>query len=170
MKKLMVLAIATALSLLSLSDEWMTYDEQIVAPPATTKETVDVDAIITETVKVIHDEGWTAADVADAIRSLRGLYLRDNSTKEGRVRWHGKVVTTSVDTNTLVRTTIHEDGETFQDPAKVKTPLDTAKAQLAKLPKRTMTTNGVPAALAAARKRIGDAAVSNVTVRISAGQ
>lgn len=170
MKKLMVLAIATALSLLSLSDEWMTYDEQIVAPPATTKETVDVDAIITETVKVIHEEGWTAADVADAIRSLRGLYLRDNATKAGRMRWHGKEVTTSVNANTLMRTTIHEDGEVFVDGPIVITPQDSVNAYNARLPKRTMTTNGVPAALAAARKRIGDAAVSNVTVRISAGQ
>ena len=32
------------------------------------------------------------------------------------------------------------------------------------------TKNMVTAALAAARKRIGDAAVSNVTVRLSAGQ
>ena len=170
MKKLMVLAIATALSLLSLSDEWMTYDEQIVAPPATPNETVDVDAIITETVKVIHEEGWTAADVADAIRSLRGLYLRDNATTAGRMRWHGKVVTTSVDTNTLMRTTIHEDGEAFVDGPIVITPQDSVNAYNARLPKRTMTTNGVPAALAAARKRIGDAAVSNGTIRISAGQ
>jgi hypothetical protein len=171
MKKLMVLAIATALSLLSLSDEWLPYDEQIVAPPATPNETVDVDAIITETVKVIHEEGWTAADVADAIRSLRGLYLRDNATTAGRMRWHGKVVTTSVDTNTLMRTTIHEDGETFQDPAKVTTPLDAVRAANAKLPKPVMT-NGIPARLAAARLRQRENATTTneVTVTVKAGQ
>ena len=171
MKKLLTLSLASLASLSSLSDEWMTYDEQIVAPPATTKETVDVDAIITEAVKVIHEEGWTATDVADAIRSLRGLYLRDNSTKEGRVRWHGKVVTTSVDTNTLVRTTIHEDGETFQDPAKVTTPLDAVLAANAKLPQPVMT-NGIPARLAAARLRQRENATTTneVTVTVKAGQ
>ena len=164
MKKLLTLSLASLVSLASLSDD------QIVAPPADTNTTVDVDAIIGETVKVIQEEGWTAADVADAIRSLRGLYLRENATAEGRKRWHGKVVTTSVDTNTLIRTTVHEDGEVFVDGPKVTTPAQQAQAQLAQLPKRTLTTNGVPTALAAARRRIGDTTVSNVTVRIEAGK
>ena len=163
MKKLVLLSIASLLSLSSLSAD------QIVAAPADTNETVDVDAIISETVKVIQDEGWTATDVADAIRSLRGLYVRDNATADGRRRWHGRIVTTSVDTNTLMRTTIHEDGEVFVDGPTVITAAQQAQKQLAQLPKRTMTTNGVPVALAAARQRIGEP-VSNVTVRIEAGK
>lgn len=163
MKKLLTLSLASLVSLASLSDD------QIVAPPADTNATVDVDAIIGETVKVIQEEGWTAADVADAIRSLRGLYVRDNATADGRRRWHGKVVTTSVDTNTLMRTTIHEDGEAFVDGPIVITPAASAAAYQAKLPRRAMT-NGVPVALAAARQRIGDTTVSNVTVRIEAGK
>ena len=120
--------------------------------PAATNETVSVDAIVSETVKVIEAEGWSAADVADAIRSLRGLYLRDNATKEGRARWHGRVVSTSIDTNTLVRTTVHEDGETFTDAAKIVTPLDSVRAGNARLQPPVMT-NGIPARLANARLR-----------------
>ena len=62
------------------------------APAADTNETAKVNAIIGETLKVIEAEGWTPADVADAVKSLRGLYLRDTSTASGRERWHGKVV------------------------------------------------------------------------------
>ena len=148
MKKLMVLAIATALSLLSLSDEVV--------------------------VSTLFSDGstntWTQADLVAALQLLNRKYHRDVSTAAGRTAWHGRKVAERVDTNTLVKVSWYEDGTTFTDAAKVIKPLDSAKAQLAKLHKRTMTTNGVPAALAAARKRIGDAAVSNVTVRISAGQ
>lgn len=139
--------------------------------PADTNETVSVDAVINEVVAVIEEEGWTAADVADAIRSLRGLYLRENATKEGRARWHGRVVTTSVDTNTLIRTTVHEDGEVFEDAAKIVTPAQTAAAQLARLPRRAVT-NGVPAALAAARVRqLENSSTTNVvTIALRAGE
>lgn len=135
-----------------------------------TNETEKVNAIISEVVTVIEDEGWTATDLADAIRSLRGLYLRDNATKEGRVRWHGKVVTTSVDTNTLIRTTIHEDGEVFEDTAKITTPAQQAQAQLAKLPKPVMT-NGIPARLANARlrQRENSTTTNEVVVVLRAG-
>lgn len=137
---------------------------------ADTNETVSVDAVINEVVAVIEEEGWTAADVADAIRSLRGLYLRDNATKEGRARWHGKVVTTSVDTNTLIRTTVHEDGEVFEDEAKITTPAQQAQAQLARLPKPVMT-NGIPARLANARlrQRENSTLTNEVTVTLKAG-
>lgn len=142
----------------------------IIAAFADTNETVDVDAIISETVKVIQEEGWTASDVADAIRSLRGLYLRDNATTDGRKRWHGKVVTTSVDTNTLMRTTVHEDGETFVDGPTVITPAQQAQAQLSKLPKPVMT-NGVPTRLANARlrQRENSTTTNEVTVALKAG-
>lgn len=137
---------------------------------AETNETLTVDAVIGECMEIIDEEGWTAADVADAIRSLRGLYLRDNATTEGRKRWHGKVVTTSVDTNSMTRTTIHEDGEVFEDPAKVTPTAASVAAANAKLAK-PVTTNGVPVKLAAARlKRQAEAvAVSNVTVTVTAG-
>ena len=141
---------------------------------AETNETVTAEAIIAETMKVIQDEGWNATDVADAIRSLRGLYLRDNSTADGRRRWHGKVERTVVSTNetTIIKTTTHEDGETFVDEARVVTAAASVAAANARLPKPVMT-NGVPEKLAAARlRRQAEVAqgVSNVTVTVTAGQ
>lgn len=122
-----------------------------------------VGEIITEAVKVIEEEGWTAQDVGDAIRSLRGLYLRDNATRDGRRRWHGNTVGMPVtDAARGVVITTYEDGEVFEDAAE----------QPLKKPPVTVTTKGVPTALAAARlKRQKEAgAVSNVTVTVTAGR
>ena len=150
-----------------LADSEPVITPYIELPPVDTNATEMLNSLITETIKVIQDEGWTATDVADAIRSLRGLYLRDNATKEGRARWHGKVISTSVDTNTLIRTTIHEDGEVFEDTANIITPKDSAQAQLAKLPRRAIT-NGVPVSLANARQRqIDNSIITNiVTIKL----
>lgn len=122
-----------------------------------------VEEIITEAVKVIEEEGWTAQDVGDAIRSLRGLYLRDNATREGRRRWHGAQVGLPVtDAARGVIITTYEDGEVFED----------ATEPPPKKPPVTVTTNGVPAALAAARARRQNeaGAVTNVTVTVTAGK
>lgn len=145
-----------------------------VAASAETNETVTAEAIIGESLKVFQDEGWTARDVADAIRSLRGLYVRENATAEGRRRWHGKVERTVVTTNetTLVKITTHEDGETFTDTAKITPTAESVAAANAKLARPVMT-NGAPAKLAAARlRRQAEVAqgVSNVTVTVTAGQ
>ena len=148
MKKLLLLFLASLISLASLPDE----------------------VVITTLFADGSTNRWTQADLVAALQLLNRKYHRDVSTAAGRLAWHGRKVSESVDTNSLTKVSRYEDGTTFTDAAKVMTPLDDAKAQLARLQKRTMTTNGVPAALAAARKRIGDAAVSNVTVRISAGQ
>lgn len=145
----------------------------LCAAKADTNETVTAEAVIGECMAIIEDEGWTAQDVADAIRSLRGLYLRDNSSTEGRRRWHGKIVETAVDTNTLVRTTTYEDGEVFEDAAAVVTQQSAADRQLARL---AATTNSGPARLQAARKRLlgqkrdkAAGIISNVTVTVTAG-
>ena len=145
-----------------------------VAASAETNETVTAEAIIGESLKVFRDEGWTARDVADAIRSLRGLYVRENATAEGRRRWHGKVERTVVTTNetTIVKVTTHEDGETFTDTGTVKPTAQSVAAANARLP-RPVTTNGVPVKLAEARlRRQAEVAqgVSNVTVTVTAGE
>lgn len=146
----------------------------VCAAKADTDESDIVEEIIVEAVKVIEEEGWTAQDVGDAIRSLRGLYLRDNSSTEGRRRWHGKIVETVVDTNTLVRTTTYEDGEVFEDSFRAVTPLDAAERQLARL---AATTNSGPARLQAAKQRLlakkraeRAGVVSNVTTTVTAGR
>ncbi len=132
---------------------------------------VNVDEIITETMKVINEQGWTAQDVADAIRSVRQLYVRENNTKEGRARWHGKVVSSITDASNLVERVTYEDGEVFEN-RNVTTPQDRVNKANAKL-KVTVNKNGVPAILAEARQRRADAinnGPTNVTVRITAGQ
>ena len=142
-----------------------------LASSAETNTTVTAEAVVAEVMKVIEDEGWTAEDVADAIKSLRELYIRDNSTKEGRRRWNGAVVSTSIDTNAMTKTTVYENGSVFTDPAKVITPLDAVRAANAKLPKPVMT-NGVPTRLANARLRQRENATTTneVTVTVKAGQ
>ena len=145
----------------------------VLPASAETNDTLSAEAIIGESLKVFQDEGWTARDVADAIRSLRGLYVRENATKEGRVRWHGKIVGPAVVTTngtTLVKVTTHEDGETFTDEAQITPTAQSVQAANAKLAK-PVTTNGVPVKLAAARlRRQAEAqSVSNVTVTVTAG-
>ncbi|MBQ6915949.1 MAG: hypothetical protein IJQ65_09520 [Kiritimatiellae bacterium] len=130
---------------------------------AATNDAEKVNAIIGATLQVIEAEGWTAADVADAVKSLRGLYLRDTSTKSGRERWHGKIVGMPVtDVARGVIITRYEDGTTFEDP--INPP---------KKPAVTVTTSGVPAKLAEVRKRraseITNAPVE-VVERITAGE
>ena len=144
-----------------------------VAASAETNEAVTAEAIIGESLKVFQDEGWTAQDVADAIRSLRGLYVRENATAEGRRRWHGKVERTVVTTNetTVIKMTTHEDGETFTDTGTVTPTAQSVQAANARLPR--VMINGFPAALAAARLRRRAEilqGVSNVTVTVTAGQ
>ena len=114
---------------------------------------------------------WTQADLIAALQLLNRKYHRDVSTSSGRAAWHGRIVAESIDTNTLTKVERHEDGTAFTFPARIVTPLDSAKAQLAKLPKRAET-NGVPVALAAARERFAreSGTVSNVTIRIEAGK
>lgn len=122
-----------------------------------------VGEIITEAVKVIEEEGWTAQDVGDAIRSLRGLYLRDNATRDGRRRWHGNTVGMPVtDAARGVVITTYEDGEVFED----------ATEPPPKKPPVTVRTKGVPAALAAARlrRKAESGVVSNVTTTVTAGK
>lgn len=145
-----------------------------VAASAETNEAVTAEAIIGESLKVFQDEGWTAQDVADAIRSLRGLYVRENATAEGRRRWHGKVERTVVTTNetTVIKMTTHEDGETFTDTGTITPTAQSVRAANARLARPVMT-NGVPEKLAAARlRRQAEVAqgVSNVTVTVTAGQ
>ena len=143
-----------------------------VAPLLSPADAVTPEEVISAAMQIIHDEGWTAADVADAIKSVRELYVRDNSTAEGRRRWNGKVIETTVDTNTMVRTTVHENGRVFVEAAKVTTPSQSVAASNAKL-KTTVSTNGVPKALAEARLRRQaekDQGVSNVTVTVTAGR
>ena len=110
---------------------------------------------------------WTQADLVAALQLMNRKYHRDVETDAGRKAWHGKIVSTVVDTNALVKVTTYEDGTEFRDPFKVITPVASAQARAAQI---SVHTNGLPARLAAARLRRATekAAQSNVTVIVNA--
>lgn len=138
-----------------------------LAAPETGAETESTPAPATLE-EAVSASGWTVQELVAALDMIEAKYNRDMKTKEGRRSWHGKPVSESVDTNTLTRVTVYEDGTVFTDQAKVTTPSASANAQLARLQAQT---NGIPERLAAARLRQRQNAetVSNVTVRITAG-
>lgn len=115
--------------------------------------------------------GWTVQELIAALDLMEAKYNRDVATKSGRTAWHGRVVREAVDTNTLTRVTVYEDGTSFTDPAKVITAKQSVLKANERLPKAVMT-NGIPARLAAARIRQAQNAetVSNVTVTVTAGR
>ena len=108
---------------------------------------------------------WTQADLVAALQLLNRKYHRetdpDSGTPSGRAAWHGRLVSTAINTNTLTKTTTYADGKVFVDHFQRATP------KTAHLPPPGMT-NGVPARLAAARVRNAAPAVTNeVTVTIT---
>ena len=111
---------------------------------------------------------WTQADLIAALQLLNRKYHRDVQSVDGRKAWHGKKVREIVDTNTLEKVTIYEDGMQFTDPAKITTPAQQVQEANQYLPPPVMT-NGIPARLAAARLRQREAAtttnVVNVTIK-----
>lgn len=52
--------------------------------------------------------------VADAL--IGRAYSSDMANADGRVKWHGKVVSTTYDTNRLEKVQTHEDGFVFSSP------------------------------------------------------
>ena len=102
---------------------------------------------------------WTQADLVAALQLLNRKYHRetdpDTGTPSGRAAWHGRLVSTAIDTNTLTKTTTYADGKVFVDHFQRAAPKTT-------LPPPVMT-NGIPARLAAARVRNAqNAATTNV--------
>lgn len=110
---------------------------------------------------------WTQADLIAALQLMNRKYHRDCETPSGRRAWHGAVVGQTVDTNALVKTETYADGTVFSFPFASRS-VQASNAKLA----MPVTTNGVPAKLAAARLRrqAESQGVSNVTVTVTAGE
>ena len=110
---------------------------------------------------------WTMADLVTALQLMNRKYHRDVATEAGRVSWHGRLVSQEVDTDALVKVSTYADGTEFRDPWQKVTASSAAAAKAAAL---SVTTNGIPARLAAARLRRATekAAQSNVTVIVQA--
>lgn len=115
---------------------------------------------------------WTLADLQSALELINRKYHREVATDSGRKAWHGKKIKAVTDAQKLTITTTYEDGTAFTDFSPVRTPAQSVAAHNQKL-KVSVSTNGIPAKLAAARKR-REAEINNgptnVTVTIEAGR
>ena len=113
---------------------------------------------------------WTQADLVAALQLINRKYHRDCERGEGRRAWHGRMVREVVSTNgeEIVKTEIHEDGQTFTFPARTRSAAANVAAAKARL--KTTMSKGVPTALAEARARREQEknTVSNVTISVEA--
>lgn len=107
---------------------------------------------------------WTQADLVEALGLLNRKYHRDCETASGRKAWHGRLKKEIVNTNDLTRTEVYEDGKTFTAKWKLITPA----VAVSNANKRVMlSTNGIPAKLAAARlRRQQEKATTNIVTTV----
>ena len=103
---------------------------------------------------------WTAADLQAALGLMNRKYHRDCETEAGRRAWHGALRRQIVDTNALTKTEIYADGTSFTFGWKAP--------RAVPRPRTTLSTNGIPARLAAARaRRAAEAAATNEVTIVS---
>jgi hypothetical protein len=107
---------------------------------------------------------WTQADLVEALGLLNRKYHRDCETASGRKAWHGRLKKEIINTNDLTRTEVYEDGKTFTARWKLVTPA----MAVSNANKRLMvSTNGIPAKLAAARlRRAQEKATTNIVTTV----
>lgn len=107
---------------------------------------------------------WTQADLVQALGLLNRKYHRDCESASGRKAWHGRLKKEIINTNDLTRTEVYEDGKTFTSKWKLVTPA----MAVSNANKRVMvSTNGIPAKLAAARlRRQQEKATTNIVTQV----
>jgi adenosyl cobinamide kinase/adenosyl cobinamide phosphate guanylyltransferase len=107
---------------------------------------------------------WTQADLVAALGLLNRKYHRDCKNAQGRKAWHGKLKREIVNTNELTKTEIYEDGTSFTYKHRINTP---AQAVANRNKRIMLTTNGVPARIAAARaKRMREIETTNTVNQV----
>lgn len=107
---------------------------------------------------------------AEIIALLKALYEREVKTTSGRAKWHGKLVNQIINTNELKKVSVYADGKEFTDSWKLVTPIDVVTNRMKRL---SVTTNGIPAKLAAARLRraaLEGVVTSNVVITVEVGK
>ena len=118
--------------------------------------------------KTLYSDGktntWTQADLVEALGLLNRKYHRDCESLSGRQAWHGRLKKQIINTNDLTRTEVYEDGKTFTQRWKLVTPI----MAVSNANKRVMiSTNGIPAKLAAARlRRQQEKATTNIVTTV----
>lgn len=116
--------------------------------------------------------GANAEQLLHAVELNMNKYDLDMVRPEGRKSWHGRIHHEEVSTNGLFKIEVYTNELTgatwrYRLPFKPKDPAEAVKKANANLP-RPITTNGIPAKLAAARVRrqVESQVVSNVTVTV----
>lgn len=105
---------------------------------------------------------WTQADLVAALGLLNRKYHRDCEGAGGRKSWHGRLTKEVIDEDAETKTEVYEDGTTFVYKFKKVTPQQSVKEQNSRL-----STNGVPARIAAARlKRMQEMATTNTVNQV----
>ena len=107
---------------------------------------------------------WTQADLVQALGLLNRKYHRDCESASGRKAWHGKLSKEVINTNDQTKTEVYADGTSFTYKFKVITPA----MAVSNANKRVMvSTNGIPAKLAAARlRRQQEKATTNIVTQV----
>lgn len=108
--------------------------------------------------------GWTAAELGTGLERVDRLYANEMQNEQGRVRWHGKMEYSEIDTNSMCRIDHYADGWTNCVPFVPPRPHPPRPPR-----PPVVTTNGIPARLAQARiQTVADKAVTNqVTVDVT---
>lgn len=106
-----------------------------------------------------------SVDTAVQDSCFRRVYDNEMKSSSGRIKWHGPVQSTVVDTNALVKTVVYQDGYVYTEEFHPVTPADSNK----RLTPVKIGKDGVPVAMKRARERREreiNGGVSNVTVEV----
>lgn len=123
---------------------------------------IESDVIFTTQYSDGRTNTWTQADLVQALGLLNRKYHRDCESASGRKAWHGKLKREIINTNDLTKTEVYEDGTSFTYKFKIKTPIQAVKAYNSRL-----STNGIPARIAAARlKRMQEKQTTNTVNQV----
>lgn len=107
---------------------------------------------------------WTQADLVAALGLLNRKYHRDCEGASGRKAWHGRLSKEIVDEDAETKTEVYEDGTTFVYHYRKITPSQAVSNANNRV---MLSTNGVPARIAAARaRRVQERATTNVVNQV----
>lgn len=107
---------------------------------------------------------WTQADLVAALGLLNRKYHRDCEGASGRKAWHGRLAKEIVDEDAETKTEVYEDGTTFVYKFRKVTPSQAVSNANNRV---VLSTNGVPARIAAARaRRVEERATTNVVNQV----
>ena len=94
-----------------------------LAVPAFAEDVLEPIPDIIETLNIDGSTNtWTHADLIQALGLMNRKFHRDVATPNGRVAWHGRLVSQIIDTNRLVKIETYADGSSYEFPFSPPTP------------------------------------------------